>query len=340
MTTRTADATRVPADDLRRFATAVIEKAGMSHEDASLVADQLVARDLREQYPHALTAFTSVLGSIEKGETDPRARPTVTKELGAITFLEAHRAWGQVSAVHAMRISIEHASRSGVGITIVRNAHTANAMFYYPTLAIAAGMVGMAVTNSEPYQPPWGGTTKVLGNQAWAYGAPASRNHPILYDGSSTQISMARIRDLERRGEPLPDGVALDEAGNPTVDPAAVSVLLPSGGHKGYGLSVLWEVLTSALADDALPADSKRTSLFLMAIDPAASVGRAQFMKTVDELIDRIHASPPQPGVDRVYAPGERGYIAAAERAKTGIPIKPARMAELNKIGQKYGVAW
>jgi len=312
----------------------------MSHDDAALVAEQLVWRDLREQFPHALTALASCLGSIEKGETDPRARPAVAKELGAVSLVEAHRAWGQISAVYAMRLAIERATKSGVGIAIVRNSQTANAMGYYPTLAIKAGMVGLTVTNSEPYQPPWGGTTKVIGNQAWTYGAPASRNHPLLYDGSSTQISMARIRDLERRGEPLPAGVALDKAGDPTTDPAAVFTLLPSGGHKGYGLSVFWEVLTSALADDALPEDSKRTSLFVLAIDPEASVGRARFMATVDELIDRIHASPPQAGVDRVTAPGERGYITAAERAKTGIPIKAARMSELAAIGKKYGVAW
>jgi len=335
-----AAVTHVSAADLTRFARDILATTGLSSADASLVAEELVWRDLREQFPHALTALQSCLGSMAKGESDPRARPSVARELGAFVLVDAHRAWGQVSAPYAMGLAIERAKRSGVGVAVVRDSQTANAMGYYPTLAIRAGMVGLAVTNSEPYQPPWGGTTKVLGNQAFSYGAPASRHHPLLYDGSTTQISMARIRDLERRGKPLPDGVALDKAGDPTTDPGAVFALLPSGGHKGYGLSVFWELLTSALADDALPEDSHRTSLFLVAIDPEASVGRERFCATVDELIDRIHASPPQPGVDRVYAPGERGYLTAEERAKTGIPIKDARLTELTAIGAKVGVAW
>src|SRR5262249_45955011 len=156
-----------------------------------------------------------------------------------------------------------------------RDSRTANVMGYYPTLAIAAGMVGLAITNSEPLQAPWGGTTKVLGNQAFALGAPASRHHPLLYDGAATATSRARINDLARRGRPLPDGAALDVEGRPTTDPAAAleGMLLPSGGHKGYALSVFWEVLTASLAGGARGRDPHDTSLFLLAIDPAASVG-------------------------------------------------------------------
>jgi LDH2 family malate/lactate/ureidoglycolate dehydrogenase len=337
-----AAATRVPADDLSRFASLVLEKTGLSHDDAAFVAEQLVWRDLREEYPHGLTALPSCLAAFANGKADPRARCEIVNDTSALTVIDAHGASGMVSASFAMRHATERASRKGIGLAVVRDSRTASVMGYYPTLAIAAGMVGLAITNSEPLQAPWGGTTKVLGNQAFALGAPASRHNPLLHDGAATATSRARINDLARRGLPLPEGAALDVEGRPTTDPAAAleGLLLPSGGHKGYAVSVFWEVLTAALAGGGRGRDPHDNSLFLLAIDPAASVGRERFIASVDDLIDRIHDSPPQAGVDRVYAPGERGYITAADRAKTGIPISAARIAELAALGERVGVAW
>jgi LDH2 family malate/lactate/ureidoglycolate dehydrogenase len=139
--------------------------------------------------------------------------------------------------------------------------------------------------------------------------------------------------------------VALDASGRPTTDPAAAlaGMLLPSGGHKGYALSVFWEVLTGALADAIAPTsneDEHHAAQFVLAIDPRASVGAERFAESVDALIDRIHESPPADGVERVYAPGERGYLTAAERRTSGIPLRASRIAELAALGQRMDVAW
>ena len=341
--TSRADTTRVSADQARRFSAAVLGKTGLSNEDVALIAEQLVWRDLREEYPIGLAGLPSCVSALQSGRADPRAKPRIARDTGALAVVAGERAWGQIAGVFAMRHAIENARKLGIGLAVVRDSLTASTMGYYPTLAIAQGMVGFVITNSNPLQPPWGGTTKVLGNQAFALGAPAGRNHPLLFDGAATATSRARINSLARRGERLPDGVALDADGQPTNDPAAAlaGMLLPSGGHKGYALSVFWEVLTGALADDApVDGDDDRTSLFVLAIDPRATVGSERFAANVDALIDRIHASPPQAGVDRVYAPGERGYITAKERATTGIPLSATRIEELRAFGEKMGVPW
>jgi LDH2 family malate/lactate/ureidoglycolate dehydrogenase len=346
-----ADVTLVNADRLRTFAQRVLRTTGLSDENAALVAEQIVWRDLREEHPIGLAALPSCVDAHVSGKANAAGTPTIARDTGVVAVVDGDGVWGQLTTAFAMRHAVTRARELGIGLALVRDSRTASTMGFYPTLAIAEGMIGFVITNSEPYQAPWGGTTKVLGNQAYALGAPAGGHHPLLFDGAATAISRARINSLALRGEALPEDVALDAEGRPTIDPIAAlaGILLPSGGHKGYALSVFWEVLTSALADDAPEhADPKegagpgavRTSLFVLAIDPRATVGLKRFTTSVDVLIDRLHASPPTQGVDRIYAPGERGYITAADRATTGIPFTASRIAELVALGAKVGVAW
>jgi LDH2 family malate/lactate/ureidoglycolate dehydrogenase len=336
------EASRIRAADLVRFSHDVLRAAGFSNDDASLVAEQLVWRDLREEVPVGLAALPSAVEAARRGAG--KGTPRIASELGAVAVVAGAGVWGQITAVYAMREAVTRARTHGVGVVSVRDSETANAMGFYPTLAIDAGMVGIIITNSEPYQAPWGGTTKVLGNQAFAMGAPAAKHHPLLFDAAATALSMGRIRSLQRRGLPLPEGGAVDAEGRPTIDPVAAiaGALLPSGGHKGYALSVFWEVLTGVLADDrpAAGRDKHQTSLFVLAIDPRATVGTERFRQSVEELVDRIHSSPPAPGVDRVWAPGERGYVTAQERRATGVPISASRIVELRELGEKLGVKW
>jgi len=336
-----AEIALVSAAALVRFSRDVLRAAGLSNDDASLIAEQLAWRDLREEAPVGLASLPGCVEAMRSGSSDPKAVPSVVREFGAVAVVDGNRVWGQVTAVYAMHQATARARVHGVSVVAVRNSGTANVMGYYPTLAIDAGMVGLIITNSEPYQAPWGGTKKVLGNQAFALGAPAGRHHPLLFDGAATQFSMGKIRALARRGLPLPEGGAVDAQGKPTTDPIAAiaGALLPSGGHKGYALSVFWEVLTGVLADDAA-GDVHRTSLFTLAVDPRATVGPKRFLRSVDELIDRIHSSPPAPGVERVWAPGERGYVTAEKRRTTGVPLSEARIAELKELGTSLGVKW
>jgi LDH2 family malate/lactate/ureidoglycolate dehydrogenase len=345
-----AETTRVTADRLHVFTSAICRAVGMSPEDAAVMADLLVWRDLRDALPLGLPALPSFLKSVREGTTDPAAIPVVVRERGSTVLFDARRAWGQVAATRAMRAAADLARVHGVGVAVVRNSGTANAMGYYPTIAIERQLIGLAATNSPPLQPPWGGTTRVLGNQAFAFGAPAGRHQPVLFDSASTAISRSRINLRKVRGEPLPEGVALDADGRPTTDPAAALLgsLLPLGGHKGYGLSVMWEVLTGILSGGErfganIPPEGSSApdvSLFLIAIDPQIAMSYDDFVRRVDGFIDQLHASPPPPDGDRVLAPGERGYLQAERRRAEGIPIPPARVAELTALAEPLGVAW
>jgi LDH2 family malate/lactate/ureidoglycolate dehydrogenase len=211
-------------------------------------------------------------------------------------------------------------------------------------------MVGMIVSNAVPTMPPWGGAALFIGNQPHSVAVPAGRFPPVVYDSATSAISTGTLHDYQHHGEPLPEGLALTADGEPTTDPAEAlkGLLLPAGQHHGSGLALMWEILTGVLAGSAFllsgvgsPNAVSRpqgVSLFLMAIDATQFMSRSAFTARVDELLVQLHAVKRQPGVARIYAPGERSAELAAHRLRNGIPLSAAQLATLEAVAADVGV--
>jgi LDH2 family malate/lactate/ureidoglycolate dehydrogenase len=354
VTPEDADGTElvVPTDRLREFAESVLRGCGMPPEDAAVTADAMVWADLRGLDAHGVTnKLPQCVARIRAGGTSERATFTSVSESAGVTVLEAANAWGQVAGARAMRLAVAKATASGVGLTVARNISSAAAMGYYPMLAVEERMIGIAITNGPSLLAPWGGTTRVLSNMGHAIGAPAGRHDPVLFDSSLSVMSTGEMELLHEHGNELPDGVLLNALGEPSRNPGdwVTGLLLPSGGHRGYGLVLAFEILTGVLAGGAIFAPDvgspnkfdvpQGVSLLTLAIDPSVSVPYETFVDRVDRLIDRIHESPSAPGVDRVYVPGERGFLLARERQKDGIPLPAARLERLRTLGDEFGVS-
>jgi LDH2 family malate/lactate/ureidoglycolate dehydrogenase len=338
----------VAPDELRTFAERVAVAIGVPPEDAAVIADGMIWTELRG-IDIGIKRLTTLVQRIRAGGTVADPRPSVVRESGAFAVLDGHGSWGQVAAARAMRIAIERARAQGIGACVVRESGNSLAMGYYPWLATRERMIGVSITNAIPLQAPWGGAKKLLGNQAYAMACPSRRHAPIVFDAATTGISWVGIHEHEARHEPIPAGVALSPRGEPTTDPAEAlaGILLPAGGHRGYGLALMWEILTGVLSggkdfaplpDDMGAGAVAGQSTFLLAIDPAASMPYETFVERVDALIDRIHATPPAPGVSRVYYPGERGAETAAVREREGIPLTSVRVDELRKLASELSV--
>jgi LDH2 family malate/lactate/ureidoglycolate dehydrogenase len=165
-------------------------------------------------------------------------------------------------------------------------------------------------------------------------------------------MSWTQIDDLRDRGEPLRDGLALDLGGRPTTDHAVAiaGLLLPMGGHRGFGLALMWEILTGVLSGNERFASTitplaelprpQSVGHFYLAIEPARAVTFAEFTARVDTVVAHVHASPPAEGVARVFVPGEQGYAVAARRAREGISVLRERASELARLGDELGVRW
>jgi len=335
---------------LRRFAGRIFEKLGMPADDAALLADHLVWADLRGHSRVGIKKIPQYYERFRRGLIAPVAQPVVVHDRSAFALVDAGDACGPVVGVRAMDMAIERARGAGIGLVVVRDTTTANAMGYFALRAATQRMIGLVINNSPPVIPPPGGKTGVVGVQAFAIAAPAGNHDPIVLDMTNSAMTKVRMEDYLRRGEELPSGVALSASGEPTVDPAEalLGFLAPMGGPRGFGLALMWEVLTGVLAGGprfagnvTMPDVYDRTqgvSLCLLAIDPEAAMPYDTFVSRVDELIDQVHASDLAPGTDRVTVPGERSRARAAARERDGIPITEDLAARLRRIGSELGV--
>ena len=339
----------IAVEPLRRFIADVCHALGVPPDDAAVIADGMIWAELRG-IDLGTRRLPTLAAAIRGGGSKAAPRRTVVKDAAAFAVLDADDSWGQPAAAHAMRIALAKARASGIGACVVRDTGNSLAMGQYTSIAIAERFIGAAFTNALPLQAPWGGTRKVLGNQAFSIGAPAGRHAPLLFDSATTAITWAGIHEYVARGEPLPEGLAVDKDGRPTTDPQAALAgrLLPMGAHRGFGIALMWEVLTGILSGGEMWGPTVRgisddkpagQSTFLMAIDPTVAMPYEMFAARVDELIDMVHASPPAAGVDRVLVPGERSAELARARERGGIPLSASRVVELRAVGDSCGVA-
>ncbi len=342
----------IPVRQLRAFTARNFEALGMAAEHADLMAEQITWAHIRG-YPWLGARKIIQYGTrIIKGAAATHGNLDVVTESDSLVAFDADNAFSQVIGKRAMRAAIGKARNAGVGVAVVRNSSNASALGYYAELGAREGVIGLAINNAPPLMAPWGSRSKLIGNQAFAIGCPAGRHDPIILDTALSELTLVGIHGFELRGEPLPEGSALDADGLPTTDPATAlaGILVPAGQHRGSGLAIMWEVLTGVLAggdrfmsDVTMPDVFDRpqgTSLFFLAIEPRTVMPRERFLERVDDLIDRIHAAQPAEGVERVRVPGEMSAARARQAEAGGATLSADLYADLERFSAPIGVRW
>jgi LDH2 family malate/lactate/ureidoglycolate dehydrogenase len=210
-------------------------------------------------------------------------------------------------------------------------------MAYYAIRAREAGLIGLAITNAGMNMTPIGGTAKIVGNNPFAIAIPTTREWPMVLDIATSVVAGGKLDVARSKGESIPLGWARDKDGNPTTDPVAARAgsLEPVGGHKGLALAVMLDVLAGVLSGGRFggmlglePGESGMGQFFLT-IDVTRFMPMDTFKARMDELIDQIHNSPKQPGVNRIYVAGEIEWDLESARRSAGVPLEESVFAEL-----------
>ena len=331
---------------LKAFATDMFARAGMPRTDAAVVADVLVWANLRGVDTHGVTRVPRYIDLIESGEMNPRPAITIATESAASVLIDADRAAGPVAMTRAAAEATRKARAAGVGLALVRaTTHTA-ALGYY-TLAIAReGMAGLALAGSWPNVVYHGSRAAGVSTSPISIAVPGAE--PVVLDMATSVVSMGKLNQAKRTGEPIPSGWALDAQGNPTTDPKAAQTPLPMAGPKGSGLSFMVECLASLIASNPLLAESlegtpqgrrHRQNGFVLAIDVARFSDPQAFRREVDRLVKALKALPVDANAGEILMPGERGRRTLEQRARDGIPIPRAVCDELRALAERLGVA-
>jgi len=265
-------------------------------------------------------------------------------------------------AYRAMDRAIKKALDLGVGFVSVRNSNHYGIAGYYAMMALEHDCIGISMTNAGVLVAPTFGRNAVLGTNPISVAAPAAEERPFVLDMATSIVPRGKLEVYHRLGKSIPLGWALDETGTPTTDTERVlenfkdkkrggGGLLPLGGagellggHKGYGLSLMVDVLSGVLSGAAYanlvyPKDDAGTPLpsnighFFGAWRIDAFRPAEEFKATMDDLQRRLKAAPKAKGQDRIYIQGEKEYEAEARHSREGIPLSPKVAADLRALG-------
>jgi LDH2 family malate/lactate/ureidoglycolate dehydrogenase len=346
---------RVPFEELRNFCQKAYRKVGVREEEAGIVADLLVRSDLRGVETHGVTRLPIYIQRLQKGYVRKEARITMVKEKGPTAYLDAHGSMGHIAAYRGMEKAIAKAEEFGVGWVSVKDSGHFGVAGLFPMMALKKDFIGYIFTNSAPMMFPWGGRERIIGNNPLAYAIPAGKHQPVVLDFSLSVVPSGKLILSRKKGEKIPLGWAFDKNGLPTEDPyegyEGGGSLAPVGGHKGYGLVLVHEMLTSVLTGgkwtrnikslyEEDPSGIQGTCHTFMALDPDCFIGREEFKKSVDAYIETIKGSARASGTVEILVPGEPEYRTEQKFLKEGIPLAPNTVKELQNLAISLGIVF
>ncbi len=337
--------------DAVNFATLMLKGQGVNTEDAVTVAECLVEADLRGVQTHGMSRLPIYVKRLSKGLLNARPEMILKKPVAACASLDGDNGLGFLVGARAMREAIAMAETCGVGVVAAKNSNHFGMAATYLLQAVQAGYFAFVFTNAAKSMPPWGGREGLFGTSPFGAAAPSGKLPPFILDMSPAVAARGKIRLAEKRGESIPEGYALDKNGCSTTDPTAAlgGVVLPIGGYKGSGLSMLMEILSGVFTGANFGGDvpdqytvwdrPQNVGHFFMALKPGIFVTEKGFRDRMDVLVSRIKENPLAGGVDEIFMPGEIEARLETERRKTGIPYMQTDVELLAGLASEYGIA-
>lgn len=344
-----AGETRIGAAPLARAVERLFVAAGCANPEARQVADGLVEANLFGHDSHGVGLVPTYLANLERGLVRSGRTVRVVADHGAIVGLDGDKGFGQAIGEQAMRIAVERARAHGVALVGLANTHHLARIGRWGEQCAAAGFASVHFVNvlSRPLVAPFGGLDARLATNPFCVAVPHAP-HPLVLDYATSAVAFGKVRVALDAGRTMADGLLLDAHGRETNDPAAmfrdpIGALLPFGGHKGFALSVMCELLGGALSggsvlDHAPTANPMINNMLCLAFAPDRLCARDEFERQVGRLAAWLRASPPAPSGSGIHLPGETERIAAREREQLGIPLPRATLDALRDCAEQYGV--
>ena len=355
---------RVPVESLRRFVEDAFVALGVPAEDARICTDVLLASDLRGIESHGIGRLKVYADRIRKGQLSPVTELEVVRETPATAVIDGHSGMGQVIGHRAMRMAIEKARAVGLGAVAVRQSAHFGIAGYYPLMAVREGLIGITTTNARPSVLPTFGGEPMFGTNPIAFGAPSDEACPFLFDAATSVVPRGKLEVLSRAEKATPAGWVGGRDGKPATDTEAILGglnaglygLFPlggpgekSGGHKGYGLATIVEILCASLQGGAFLLDlasarpdgtlrKQNLGHFLLAIDIEAFGPIDEFRRTTGEILRSLRGARRADGAERIYTAGEKEWENERRIREEGVPVNPNLAADLRSVREDLGL--
>lgn len=333
---------RTPAQ-LQTTAENILRALGTSDDYAREVAGSLVDAQLAGHDSHGLIRLAEYASFVDRGILHPAAQPEIVAAQGAAAVVDGNWGWGQPACHLAVRAASRIASENGVAAVTIRHCNHIGRIGEYVERLADAGLVGLAWCNADPAVAPYGGKSRLLGTNPIAAGIPLGPGQrPVIMDFATAATAEGKLRVARATGAPIEPGLVIDQQGRPATEAEAFyagGALLPFGAHKGYGLSVVIEMLGGALSGNhpsSAAGYQGGNGAVLLALDPAFFVTRDDFASDVSACAQAILACPPVTPGRPVLLPGDIENL-QRERRQSAVPVADAVWEQLAQLAKRLG---
>jgi len=347
---------RIRAEQLNELTALVMRKNGCNEAEATMVAEVLVEADLRGIFSHGTARLKRYVDHIASGIIRPNVEPKVVFESKMAAVYDGKGGVGQRIASIAMEKCLAIASSTGIGFCSARNSNHYGIAGYYAEKATSQGFIGISTTNTAPLVAPTYSRQPVLGTNPIALSFPLN-GRTFLLDMATSVVPRGKLEVYDRQSKEMPVGWAVDENGNSTNDPAVtlkallnkLGGILPLGGlgemfggHKGYGLSLVVELLTAGLSQGEYSKEtySERGKIchFFGAIDPAIFGDREEVIESLSRIVDDVVDSEKANGQSKIYYHGEKEALKRQNSLEKGIELDPKTVELLDKLADEFDI--
>jgi LDH2 family malate/lactate/ureidoglycolate dehydrogenase len=339
---------KIAKQTLEEGAKDILIRIGEEEANAQRCAEILVNADMRGISTHGVNLLRMISNRVAAKMLQVPSYISIVEEQNGTLVCDGHNGLGQVGAFRCTEHALEKAKKYGLSMVLLRSTNNIGALGYYSSWAAKKGIILVVMTNGNPSMAPFGGAEPFLGSNPISIGIPVQGEKPVFLDMSSSVVARGKIRLAALRGEPIPEGWALDENGEPTTDPkkALKGCLLPLGGPKGSGLAMIVDILSGILSGSQY---SRRIKSFhtlegptgvgacFVGIDPSRFMLYDKFTALVEEYIQEMKSIKKQKGVKEILAPGELELLKEEKSKIEGVEVPDEVVHELNKLLKNLG---
>ncbi len=342
---------RVSATQLASFIATAMSALGLPKKDAQTIAELMAEADMQGSDGHGVIRLAPYAKRILAGGLNLQPHIKVVQERTAMALVDGDNGMGHLVMKQAAELAIQKAKSSGIAWVGSRLSNHAGPASLYARMALKHDMIGLyfAVGNAN-HLPPWGGLDMLLSTNPIAAAIPSLNEAPIVLDMATTVAAYGKVKAKAQRGEMMPEGWMIDRQGKPLLDPtkSEEGFLLPIGGYKGYGLSLVVGILAGTLNGAAMGSQvidfnkdfssTTNTGQAIAVIDPAAFGDITEFKQNVDRLVRELREAKRMPGVDRIWLPGEQSHLRRIDNQKHGVLLAPSLVKQLNDLASQLQI--
>ena len=342
---------RVPVHELDRFCRTALSAAGADEPTVDAASRAMLHGSRLGVDSHGVRLLDHYVQALTHGRVNRKPQVRVLRRLGAVATLDADDAHGALAAYFGMDVAIQLAEQSGVGAVAIRNSSHFGPAGAFALAAVQAGMVGIAMCNSDAFVRLHEGAQRFHGTNPIACCVPVPGERPWLLDMATSAIPYNRVQLYKSLGLKLPAETASRANGEDTEDANLVEMLAPLGGafgFKGSGLAGMTEIFSAVLSGMKLSFEiapmggpdfstPRGLGAFVLALKPDAFVDREVFADGMRRYLAALRNSPARAG-GKVMAPGDREWAEEELRLKEGIPIDPATLDAFQRLSERFGI--